>query len=157
MSSSLVARSAAGRSRTLRGITVAAPGALLAVSLVLLAWHCRGLMLAAAAGEPVAADSATTWLAIGGFLVASVLAVLFVTWRLGSRVSGPEFRLRLALQRIRSRDVAFRISLRRGDLLHGLASECNELLDWLNQNPPDAARTGGDIVDVARGRPGTSA
>ena len=69
--------------------------------------------------------------------------------RLAGRVAGPEYRLRRALQRIRTGDLGFRVNLRRGDLLAGLAQECNELLDWLNANPPRGAHTGTDIVEVA--------
>jgi hypothetical protein len=41
------------------------------------------------------------------------------------------------------------VSLRRGDLLSGLAQECNELLEYLNSNPPSGAKTGTDVVDIA--------
>jgi hypothetical protein len=42
--------------------------------------------------------------------------------------------------------------LRRGDLLTGLAEECNALLDWLNENPPRGVATGSDVVQVAVSR-----
>jgi hypothetical protein len=33
--------------------------------------------------------------------------------------------------------------------LTGLARDCNELLDWLNQNPPSGAHTGNDVHELA--------
>lgn len=124
------------------------PCVLLLGALALLVAHCRSLLLAAASGQP-AAGGAAAWLPICGFVGACALALAFLAWRIASRVRGPEHRLRLALQRIRSRDVGFRVSLRRDDLLQGLARECNELLDWLNENPPGGARTGSDILDLS--------
>ena len=81
--------------------------------------------------------------------VASVLLVLLVEiGSIGRRFERPEQHVRSALQRIRAGDIGFRVSLRRGEPLAGLARECNEVLDWLNANPPQGVRVGGDIVDV---------
>jgi hypothetical protein len=118
------------------------------VSVVALTLYCSNLLQAAAAGRVVAIDDALFMLVVGGFLAATSAVVGIQSVRLSNRVSGPEFRLRQALQRIRTGDVGFRITLRRGDLLVALAHECNQLLDWLNRNPPNGAHTGGDIVEV---------
>jgi len=81
--------------------------------------------------------------------VSSALAVVGAEVRsVAHRFERPEQQVRLALQRIRQGDVGFRVSLRRGESLAGVAFECNELLDWLNVNPPAGVQTGGDIVDL---------
>lgn len=125
-----------------------APGLLMAASLVGLAAYCHALLAEAVAGQATTVGGFGFWVAVGGFFAACVGAIVWQCLRLAGRVAGPEYRLRRALQRIRAHDVAFRVTLRRGDLLTGLARECNELLDWLNQNPPVGTRVGGDVVDV---------
>jgi nitrogen fixation/metabolism regulation signal transduction histidine kinase len=82
-------------------------------------------------------------------LLVACLVVVVQGTRMAYRVAGPEHRLIQSLRRVRKGDLAFRVSLRRGDLLSGLAQECNELLDYLNTNPPSGAKTGTDVVDVA--------
>ncbi|HEX6813221.1 MAG TPA: hypothetical protein VF384_16485 [Planctomycetota bacterium] len=118
------------------------------VCVVALTFYCTSLLQAAAAGRMVAIDEKVFVLVVGGFVAASAAVVGMQSVRISNRVSGPESRLLQALQRIRTGDVGFRITLRRGDLLVALADECNELLDWLNRNPPNGAHTGGDIVEV---------
>lgn len=141
-------REAAGRRFAAACLLLWGPCALLLGAMTLLVVHCRSLLLAAVDGQPLAVGT-VSWLVIGGFVGACVLSLAFLAWRIASRVRGPEHRLRLALQRIRSRDVGFRISLRRDDPLQDLARECNALLDWLNENPPGGVRTGGDILDLS--------
>ncbi len=143
----------AGRSQAaVRGpllrIAVCLPGLVMAGSLVSLAYYCHALLAGAAEGRAIAVGGIGFWFAVGGFFVACLAAVLLHCVRLAARVAGPEYRLRRALQRIRTNDLGFRVALRRGDLLGGLARECNDLLDWLNANPPAGARTGGDVVEV---------
>lgn len=129
-------------------LALAFPGVLMAASLLLLVGYCHGLLDDAAAGRAICVGGPAFWIAVGGFFAACLAAIVLHCVRLATRVAGPEYRLCRALQRIRGHDVGFRVSLRRGDLLSGLAKECNELLDWLNQNPPAGARTGGDVVEV---------
>lgn len=119
----------------------------MAVALVLLTLYCRELLAGARAGKT---DENGTRLLVmaGGFLFASLVAVVVHMRTLAHRVAGPEFRLIQAIRRIRSGDLAFRIHLRRGDLLGGLAGECNDLLEWLNCNPPAGAVTGTDVIDI---------
>ena len=124
------------------------PGLVLAVSLGLLVGYCHDLLDDAAAGRAIHIGGPAFWVAVGGFFGACLAAIVLHCVRLVARVAGPEYRLCRALQRIRGHDVGFRVSLRRGDLLSGLAKECNELLDWLNQNPPSGVHTGGDVVEV---------
>lgn len=113
-----------------------------------LSLYCHRLLGEASTGQPVQAGTTGFWMAVVGLFVACIVVVLLQSLRLAQRVAGPEWRLRRALRRIRAGDLDFRISLRRGDLLTGLARECNELLDWLNANPPAGVRTGGDVVEV---------
>lgn len=121
---------------------------LLAAALALVA-GCAELLDLAAQGRPVELGLTPVYLAAAAFALASVVVVVVQALRVASRVAGPEHRLRLALQRIRAGDLDFRVHLRRGDLLGELAGECNELLDWLNANPPRGVRrTGGDLVEL---------
>lgn len=109
----------------------------------------------AAVGGPVAV-SLPGWIALALLAVVAGLSLLVMQHqRLCHHLQGPEQRLRGALQRIREGDLAFRVTLRKGDLLAPLADECNELLDWLNRNPPAAAnRIGSDLVPLkARSKP----
>ena len=129
-------------------LSVVGPAVAMSAGLAALVLYCRALLQDAAAGREVVVGEGGFWFSIGGFLVASVAVFLLQVMRLASRVAGPEHRLQRTLQRIRSGDLDFRITLRRGDLLTGLAQECNELIDWLSRNPPAGARTGGDIVEI---------
>lgn len=110
---------------------------------------CAELLDLAAQGRPAELGLTPVYLAAAAFALASVVVVVVQALRVAARVAGPEHRLRLALQRIRAGDLDFRVHLRRGDLLGDLARECNELLDWLNANPPRGVRrTGGDTVEL---------
>lgn len=117
-------------------------------TLLVLAAQCKTLLDRAAAGEPLGGAGLGVWGAAVAFLVSVAVVVVHEVVRQSTRVLAPETRLRRALQRIRRGDLAFRVSLRRGDALRGLAAECNELLEWLNANPPAGASIGSDIVDV---------
>jgi hypothetical protein len=139
--------SAAVRGRLLR-FSMVVPGVLMAASLGGLALYCHAVLTAAADGREPPIGGASFWLAVVAFFAAAAGAIVLQCVRLASRVAGPEYRLRRAMQRIRGHDVGFRVSLRRGDLLSGLARECNDLLDWLNENPPEGVRTGGDVVEI---------
>jgi hypothetical protein len=126
-------------------------------------WRPFAVMIAAISGLTVlcqhllnrAADSSRDMtpaiLAVaGGFLLISGAVVMVQAMKVARRVAGPEHCLRQAMRRIRNGDLAFRVHLRKGDLLVELAEECNELLDWLNHNPPAGAVTGSDVVEVGQ-------
>ncbi|MBL8753262.1 MAG: hypothetical protein JNK15_08175 [Planctomycetes bacterium] len=138
------------RGRLLR-LAILLPAVALMVGLVVLAAYCRSLLDAATRGEQTTIGTFGFWLVVGGFLLTCGAVVLLQSVRLAGRVAGPEYRLRRALQRIRSGDVGFRVTLRRGDLLGGIAHDCNALIDWLNANPPAGVQTGSDVVDLALG------
>jgi hypothetical protein len=117
-------------------------------SAVALATYLHDVLLDVASGRSPAVDRLGLWLAVVGFVLAAAAVIGVEALHAARGVHGPELRLRLAMQRIRDGDLGFRVTLRRGDLLGGLAHECNELLEWLNQNPPEGARVGSDVVDV---------
>lgn len=137
-----------GQSRRLVRVALAAPLVVLLSVVVAMTVYCRALLVDATEGRAVVIGDLPLVLLAGGFVLASAAVVVAQSVRVASRVAGPEHRLRQALQRIRSGDVGFRVHLRRGDLLIGLADECNALLDWLNDNPPVGVRTGSDVVQV---------
>jgi hypothetical protein len=124
------------------------PALMVVVASLVLADYCRQLLAGAALAAPVAVDRFTVSLLVGGFLLASAALVMVQAGRIAGRLEGPERRLVQALRRMREGDLSFRVHLRRGDPLASVARECNELLDWLNANPPVGARVGGDIVEV---------
>lgn len=124
------------------------PALVIVVTSLVLADYCRQLLADAALVVPVAVDRFTLSVVVSGFVLASAALVMVQAGRITSRLEGPERRLVQALRRMRSGDLSFRVQLRRGDPLASVARECNELLDWLNANPPAGARVGGDIVEV---------
>lgn len=106
-------------------------------------------VLDAAAADTVAPPSVAPVYLAGAFcLLVSCMVVVVHGTRTAHRVAGPEHRLIQSLRRVRTGDLAFRVSLRRGDLLSDLASECNALIEHLNQHPPAGAKTGSDVVEV---------
>jgi len=127
-------------------LAVVGPLVLVAVAVLGLTLYCRHLLQAAAVGTVDA--SAALYVAAGGFLLATSAAIVLQSARVAQRVAGPEHRLRQVLQRIRAGDLTTRARLRKGDLLGGLAEECNELIDWLNHNPPSGTSTGSDLLLV---------
>lgn len=132
----------------LRRLALLLPALVMCLGFGALSLYCHRLLGAAASGRPAVTGDTGFWLAIVGFFVACIAVVVLQSLRLAQRVAGPEWRLCRSLRRIRAGDVGFRITLRRGDLLNGMAHECNELLDWLNANPPAGVRTGSDVVEM---------
>lgn len=112
-----------------------------------IAYYCHLLLRDATAGQRAPESGVLVPLA-WVLVAASCVVVVFQSLHVANRVAGPERRLAQAMQRIRSGDLSFRIHLRRGDLLTPLARECNELLEWLNANPPVGAEVGSDVVRV---------
>ena len=102
------------------------------------------------ADDPAAGQPSSMPIQVLAAAMVALACGVVVTVGLGAadRVAGPEHRLVQSLRRMRSGDLSFRVSLRAGDLLGDLATECNAVLDWLNENPPQGARTGSDLLDV---------
>ena len=124
------------------------PALVLVASILGVAWFCRGLLKEA---ERVDMDLPSLLPLFGGvFGITLVACFLVVTQavRLSRRLGGPTLRVITGMQRARAGDLSFRLHLRRGDYLSEIAFEFNRVLDWLNENPPEGARTGSDVVDV---------
>lgn len=141
------------RGRLLR-LAIAMPTVAMFVSVAALVVYCRALLQDAAAGREVVVGEAGFWLSVGGFLLTSLVVFVLQVARMAARVAGPEFRLKRSLQRIRSGELGFRVDLRRGDLLAGLAEECNLLVDWLTrQSRPTqpAQHQAGEVRGVDEG------
>lgn len=136
----------AARAPARRGLALACGG--LALAIVGLTALCRRVLGGAAELAAVPDHDVLLYLLAGTFLFAVGAAGFVHAAGLARRVAGPEHRLIESLRRLRSGDLTFRVCLRRGDLLGGLARECNEVLEWLNANPPRGARTGSDVFDV---------
>lgn len=134
--------------RAMRRRSLFAPVLGLAATIVLLTGLASHALDAAAAGTLVRPGAEWLHALAGAFLFAVGVTAMVHTARLAERVAGPEHRLIESLRRLRSGDLAFRVHLRRGDLLTELAAECNEVLEWLNRNPPHGARTGFDVYEV---------
>jgi nitrogen fixation/metabolism regulation signal transduction histidine kinase len=128
------------------------PALVIVITSLVLTDYCRQMLSDAKHAASGAMDGFTLTFVLGGFVLASAALVMVQASRIANRVEGPERRLIQALRRMRGGDLSFRVHLRRGDPLAGVARECNELLDWLNANPPVGARVGGDIVDVGHER-----
>jgi hypothetical protein len=137
-----------GAGRYLGGIGAVVAVAVLAAAVAASTLLCRQLLVDAAAGDAVPASAMPFYAAGACFLLGAFAVVVLQSIRVAQRVSGSQRRLVESLQRIRSGDLAFRVHLRRGDLLTDLAHECNALLEWLNASPPQGARTGTDVFDV---------
>lgn len=123
------------------------------ITLVALLVYCRDLLHSAAAGERVAVGELGFWLVVGGFLCACTCVAVLQARRLGRLVAGPELRLRRSLQRIRAGEYGFRVTLRTGDLLTGLADECNELLLTLQRQRAANETSAPATVPVREVRP----
>lgn len=130
-------------------IGLVVPILILVSVLVGLTLYCDHLLQSAAEGQALRSGSLPLYVAAGCFLFAASVVVVLQSMNVAQRVAGPEYRLIQSLRRIRAGDASFRIHLRRGDLLHGLAEECNALLDWINTNPPVGVQTGTDVFELA--------
>lgn len=122
----------------------------LAVSTMIVAIFCRRLLGEAMEQDVELPSLVPLFVAVLGFTLASAAVVVFQAMRFSHRIAGPAYRLIKSMERIRCGDVSFRVNLRRGDHLTEVASEMNNLLDWLNENPPAGVKTGTDLVRVGR-------
>jgi hypothetical protein len=122
----------------------------LAVSTLIVAVFCRRLLGEAMTQDVELPSLVPLFLAVLGFTLASGAVVVFQALRFSHRIAGPAYRLIKSMQRIRTGDVGFRVTLRRGDHLTEVATELNNLLDWLNENPPAGVKTGSDLIRVGR-------
>jgi hypothetical protein len=140
------------------------PAVAMAVIAVFTAIYCSRLI-----GEAMEVDQDLPNLMPLFYLVITVemmaAVIMFHSSLMAShRVAGPAYRICKSLERIRSGDLAFAVTLRKGDHLTEVKDEVNKLLDWLNQNPPPGCTTramataaGDDVPAIAPERPAAPA
>jgi hypothetical protein len=75
------------------------------------------------------------------FELMAAVFLMYSSLKMSHRVAGPAYRICRSLERLRSGDLAFSVSLRKGDHLVEIRDELNRVLDWLNQNPPPGCIT----------------
>ncbi|MCA8941683.1 MAG: hypothetical protein KDB80_03915 [Planctomycetes bacterium] len=122
----------------------------LAFTTLIVAVFCRRLLTESLAIDGELPSLIPLLLSVLGFFVVCSVVMAVQGLRFSHRIAGPAFRLCKSLERIRSGDIGFRVTLRRGDYLTEIAEELNETLDWLNANPPQGVRTGTDVFEVGR-------
>ena len=124
------------------------PEALIVVCSLVLVWFFRSILGEAQRSDIALGTLLPMFLAVVGFVVAAGVLVLTQASRSATRLKGPSQRLIVSMQRAQRGDLAHRVHLRHGDELRDVAAEFNRLLDWLNANPPEGAKTGTDLVEV---------
>lgn len=122
----------------------------LAFTTLVVAIFCRRLLTESLAIDSELPSLIPLMLSVLAFFVVCSVVMAVQGLRFSHRIAGPAFRLCRSLERIRSGDIGFRVTLRRGDYLTEVAEELNETLDWLNANPPAGVRTGSDVFEVCR-------
>jgi NADPH:quinone reductase-like Zn-dependent oxidoreductase len=131
-------------------ILAALPAVGLVTSAIAFVAFCDSLLTEAAHGDLALPSLSYVVVAVAAGAVSTIAIVFVQAVRARRHAFMPSRRLERALRRLRSGDLAFRVQLRRGDALAGLAKEVNLVLDWLNSHPPrcDELRLGGDVVHV---------
>ncbi len=135
----------------------------LAFASVIVAVFCRKLSSEAAEVDAELPSLVALLIAVLGFVAVSAVIVVRQALRFSHRIAGPGYRFIKAMEQLRGGDIAFRIKLRRGDLLTEVADAINATLDWLNQHPPTGIIAKSDVVEapgvelpeVCGGRPAT--
>jgi hypothetical protein len=122
----------------------------LAISTMIVSVFCRRLLTESLQLDAELPSLIPLLLAVLLFFVICSIVMAIQGLRFSHRIAGPSYRICKSLERMRSGDIAFRVTLRKGDYLTEVADEFNATLDWLNQNPPANVRTGGDVVEVLR-------
>ncbi len=133
--------------RIINAITLVPMGGL-AISTLIVAVFCRRLLSEALAADAELPSLTPLFAAVLIFFVICSLVMGVQGLRFSHRIAGPTYRLCQSMERIRSGDIAFRVTLRKGDYLTEAAAEFNKMLDWLNENPPQGVITGSDVVEV---------
>lgn len=111
-------------------------------------------LAAQVAGEATRSEAALPSLvpllySVTGFVVCAALFIVLRARRTAFHVAGPVYRFSETMKRIRTGDVGFRIALRKGDVLGGLADEINETLAWLEAHPPEVPARADELGEPA--------
>ncbi len=112
------------------------PTLALAATTILLAVFCQKLTDEALLADIELPSLVPLLITVMGFVLVSVMFLLYNALKISHRIAGPIYRICKCIQRIRSGDASFEITLREGDHLEEVRDELNQLLDWLNENPP---------------------
>lgn len=121
----------------------------LAASTMVVAMLCRRLLTESLQVDAELPSLTPLLVSVLVFFVVCSLVMAVQGLRFSHRIAGPAYRIRKSLGRIRTGDIGFRVTLRRGDYLTEIADELNATLDWLNCNQPGGVvSTGGDVVEV---------
>ena len=117
------------------------PTLALAATTILLAVFCQKLTDEALLADIELPSLVPLLITVMGFVLVSVMFLLYNALKISHRIAGPIYRLCKCIQRIRGGDINFEITLRDGDHLEEVRDELNQLLNWLNENPPAGVKT----------------
>ncbi len=129
-------------------VAVVGPALGVMVSIAVVAWFARQMLARGEAQEVDIDGLLPLFLVLLALAAIATILVFLQSSRSARRLIGPVHRINVAMQRIRQGDIAHRVHLRKNDELGQVAAELNKLLDWLNENPPAGAQTGGDVVEM---------
>ena len=113
------------------------PTLALAATTILLAVFCQKLTDEALLADIELPSLVPLLITVMGFVLVSVMFLLYNALKISHRIAGPIYRICKCIQRIRGGDIGFEITLRDGDHLEEVRDELNQLLTWLNENPPE--------------------
>ena len=120
----------------------------LTIATVMVGFLCRRVLEEAIVAEVELPTLLPLFGAVLFFIVTAGAVVLIQALNLSHRVAGPMYRIIESMKRMRGGDIAFRVTLRKGDHLNEIADELNNVIDWLNVNPPPGVSRGADLVNI---------
>src|SRR5688572_11483228 len=120
----------------------------LTIATVMVGFLCRRVLEEAIVAEVELPTLLPLFGAVLFFIVTAGAVVLIQALNLSHRVAGPMYRIIESMKRMRSGDIGFRVTLRKGDHLNEIADELNNVIDWLNVNPPPGVSRGADLVNI---------
>lgn len=119
------------------------PALSLAMATMIIAIFCRKLLGEATQTEAELPSLVPLFLSVLGFALASCLIILHQAVRFSHRIAGPAYRLMRGFDQVKSGDLDCQIRLRKGDHLTDVADKFNEMVDWLNEHPPEGVKPDG--------------
>lgn len=117
------------------------PGAALIGVAILTAIYASRITREALATDSDLPDVMPLFYLVIAFEVVAGFIMVINSLRVSHTVAGPAYRICKSIERIRGGDLAFKVTLRKGDHLTEVRDEMNKLLDWLNENPPAGCTT----------------
>jgi len=110
------------------------------VALLTAVW-CKNITDQATASGIDLPDMMPFFWALVALEIGAAIFLVGMSLRSSLRVVGPAVNICRSMERIRSGDLDFKVKLRDGDFLLEIEQELNQLIDWLNENPPPGCRT----------------